>query len=104
MSVDIKVYTTSNANLRDPEIIYTYIDTFQVLNREDSAFATYFRITEEPAAYFKEQDIAEETLATFDCYVWDKERLHTLPDSPLKQRILKALVGNIDRLVIFQPF
>lgn len=104
MSVDIKVYTTSNANLKDPQIEFNYINIFQVLNREEGSFDTYYRIMSEPAAHFKESDIQNETLGIFDCYVWDKDFLGRLPKSPLKERILRAAKKDSNKLIIFQPF
>lgn len=104
MSVDVKVFVSKSPNLRE-KIECRYIETFQVLFTEEKSGTTYNDILNNYDFKFKENEIYNDDLSTWDGYVWNKVNfISSVADSPLKQRITESLLENLDPWIIFEFF
>lgn len=104
MSVDIKVFVSKSPNLKE-KVECRYIETFPVIFTEGESGTTYSDILINYDFKFKENEIYNDDLSTWDGYVWNKVNfISSVADSPLKQRITESLLENSDPWIIFEFF
>ena len=104
MSVDIKIFVSKSPNLKE-KIEYKYMETFPVRFTEGKSGTTYNDILNNYDFKFKENEIYNDDLSTWDGYVWNKVNfISGVTDSPLKQRIVECLLEDSNPWIIFEFF
>lgn len=104
MSVDIKVFVSESPNLKK-EVKCKYIETFPVRFTKEKSGTTYNDILNNYDFKFKENEIYNDELSTWDGYVLNKVNfIFNVTDSPLKQRIMECLLEDSNQWIIFEFF